>query len=770
MKILHVVHYFLPQCKGGTEVVTYSLSKTFQELGHQTAIFSREFRGARKNISFQGNFYENLQTFRVYSNQYRSLFGLGTYKNKKIDRLFSAVLDRFLPDVVHFHHLIDLSLDTIDECKKRDIPAFLTLHDFWLMCPQIQRYNNVTGKNCHEINYRECPNCIKLGIKHMFLERRRNAIKKKLGCLSRGNLLLIDRCLMLMEKTRPINVRWLIKREQYIKSKLSYFEKIFAPTPFLYDEFKKWGAPNLVFSEDAIETRLFENFKKDRNLEREIRFAFIGTLVPMKGVHVLIKAFNNIKEENIFLDIYGDRKIAAEYSIKLENLIKNKNIKFTGTFEINQVAEVFRRFDVLVVPALWYENAPLVIRNAILAKTPVIATDVGGMNFLIKDGENGLTCSLGDEKDLQEKIEKIIKNPRLIEIFSKNMPVIKNVVENVKELEEYYLQALQKRNRPPQTTTYPALDKYKYKVSIVIPTFNGADSLEDVITMIKKQTVDFSYEIVFVDSGSTDGTLEIIKKYNMAYYSISGKDFNHGLTRNFGISKTSGEIIVVLTQDTIPKDENWLRNIVKYYDDKDVAGVYVKQVPHNDCDYITAKRINESFIGRDKTIVNRISSFQEYANLSPFQKYLISNFDNVCGSFRRRFWEMNPYQKIDFGEDLRLGIDIILAGKKIVYSPDAQVIHSHNRDVIYVYKRCYLSHMRVIESYDLAVAPNKKVLLTTIKNLIKKDLKYIWRLQISFWKRVSLTFFLFSLDVITNTAAYNAFRDFQKGKIKSYKI
>jgi rhamnosyltransferase len=916
MKILQVVHHFFPNTiKAGTEIVTYNLSKQFQENGHQTAVFYSEFGGARKNFSVQGNFFENLQTFRVYNDQSQSMFGLVAYNNKKIDRHFSAYLDRWSPDIVHFHHLIDLSFGMIDECKKRNIPVFLTLHDFWLMCPQIQRYNSSREEVCHEINHQDCVNCIN----HKLVDLRRQRFKRIVGKLLRKkNIILndkdvhffalnskgakqlgpanyisvdgtenknyiymhpdskmifkgikfeksdkikfklaissdvvkrisgivrfkilldqeiifdkqldtkklhecpdfeiyitgkgtkdvcletigikdiaycgtmwenirieknreeqtlpmesfIEKCFMLLGK-KAINVKWLTKRKLDIKSKLPQFEKIFAPTPFLYEEFKKWGTPNLVLSEDAIETKLFENFSKSRDLQKEIRFAFIGAPVPIKGLHVLIKAFNNIKAKNVFLDIYGDLNCVPEYGKKLVNMVKNENIKFVGTFEINQVAEVFKKFDVLVMPSLWFENAPLVLRNTILAKTPVIATDVGGMNYLIQDGKNGLTFPLGDEKHLQEQLEKIIQNPRLIETFSKHMPTIKNVKQSAKELEEYYLEALKRRNQLPQIRTCPGVEPYKFKVSIVIPTYNGAKFIEEVITMIKKQTGDFSYEIVFVDCGSTDETLEIIKKNKYTVFSIDKKDFNHGLTRNFGVSKTSGEIIVVLTQDAIPADENWLRNILKYYDDEDVAGVYVRQVPRDDCDYLTKKRINESFIGRDKVVVNQIDSYIEYANLSPFQKYAVTNFDDVCGSFRRKFWKKNPYQKMVFGEDIRFGIDIILSGKKIVYTHEAPVIHSHNRGVIYDYKRHYLSHLLFLDFFDLTMVPNSKVWFTATLSLIKKDLKYIWNLPLSFWEKISQTSFLVILNIVNNAAGYKAFRDFKIGKTKSYKI
>ncbi len=94
--------------------------------------------------------------------------------------------------------------------------------------------------------------------------------------------------------------------------------------------------------------------------------------------------------------------------------------------------------DVLVVPSMWYENMPLVINEAFLSKTPVIASDIGGIPELIRDGVDSILFKAGDIEDLRKKIEYVINNPDIIEKFKKNMPRVKSIEDNARETEKLY--------------------------------------------------------------------------------------------------------------------------------------------------------------------------------------------------------------------------------------------------------------------------------------------------------------------------------------------
>ena len=120
------------------------------------------------------------------------------------------------------------------------------------------------------------------------------------------------------------------------------------------------------------------------------RFGFIGQILEVKGVHTLIEAFQEVKfGRKTRLDIWGDYTINPSYTERLRDFIADsESIYLNGRFEQNKLLDVLSKIDVLVVPSLWYENAPLVIQEAFSANIPVIATNLGGMAEIITHGIN----------------------------------------------------------------------------------------------------------------------------------------------------------------------------------------------------------------------------------------------------------------------------------------------------------------------------------------------------------------------------------------------
>src|SRR5262245_53389271 len=98
-------------------------------------------------------------------------------------------------------------------------------------------------------------------------------------------------------------------------------------------------------------------------------------------------------------------------------------------------------------------------------------------------------------------------------------------------------------------------------VSIVLPTFNGAKTLPAVLDGISAQRVDFSTEVVAVDSSSTDGTADLLRRRADRLISIATEEFNHGLTRNLGVEHARGELVVMLVQDAVPASPRWLAEL-----------------------------------------------------------------------------------------------------------------------------------------------------------------------------------------------------------------
>jgi len=177
-------------------------------------------------------------------------------------------------------------------------------------------------------------------------------------------------------------------------------------------------------------------------------------------------------------------------------------------------------------------------------------------------------------------------------------------------------------------------------------------------------------------------TLEIIRRYPVKLYQIEEKDFNHGLTRNYGISKSSSKFIILLNHDAIPYNNNWMKKMIdNFKNDKGLAGAYSRHLPHADASIVTKVRVNRIFTSSGNRRESRINRIEDYNKLTPKEKHCFCNFESVSSCLRRDVWEKIPFPKSDFAEDLRWSKSVIAAGYKIVYEPDSVVYHSHDFSV-----------------------------------------------------------------------------------------
>lgn len=216
------------------------------------------------------------------------------------------------------------------------------------------------------------------------------------------------------------------------------------PSLFVRNTFLNFGIPQrkIIFLRHGFNLDYFKNTQKSGS--DKLRFAFIGNILPAKGVHILIEAFNRIKDKNVELKIYGDevsyKGMLEDYLGRIRKMAKNKNIIFMGRFENKNIGDVFREIDVLIVPSVWQENSPLVIQEAFAAKTAVIASNIGGIPELISDGVNGLLFETNSHDSLYGKMKFIIANPRVLEKFKVNIGPPKDIKQNAQETEAIYEQ------------------------------------------------------------------------------------------------------------------------------------------------------------------------------------------------------------------------------------------------------------------------------------------------------------------------------------------
>jgi rhamnosyltransferase len=245
------------------------------------------------------------------------------------------------------------------------------------------------------------------------------------------------------------------------------------------------------------------------------------------------------------------------------------------------------------------------------------------------------------------------------------------------------------------------------RVSVVIPTFNAGPGFEELLTRLDIQKGDFEVEIVVVDSGSTDGTEELAERYGAAVHHVPKAEFNHGATRDLGVSLSSGEYVALTVQDAVPLDDRWLDAMVEdLREDARVAAVYGRHVPRSDAGLLTRALVGNLAVASLERRRQEIQDMGRYLSLPPAQRRRAASFDNVSSCLRRIVWEEFPFGKADFAEDLRWGKKVVEAGYKIVYEPRSVVVHSHERGALYDLRRHYVDQLALDELFQARMVPN----------------------------------------------------------------
>jgi glycosyltransferase involved in cell wall biosynthesis len=449
VKILPVVHYFLPRHQAGTEIYTLELARALAQ-DNIVQIFTSE-DGVPKNARFEikDEFCEGLKVRSLVHPGPRDFHS--SYEDPEFDHAFGDMLDEYQPDVVHFQHLYRLSIGFIEEARRRGIPAVLTLADYWFLCPPIIMLRPgfelcpgpERGERCVS-----CPNAIgkfyagdvapfMIGVENLGnrIKAAGHAFKRHLP----PSWVSALRKLSGQAKTEAERRELLTTRFEAMRAALDKLDMILAPSQFLRQKMIEGGLvrPDKIIHSDYGFASL-PSLPLPREEHGIFRFGFIGTLVEHKGLHVAIQAMNRLADVNAELVIHGDEKIFPGYVRGLRRIAQNPAIRFAGRFEHNRIGEILSGLDALLVPSLWYENSPLTIHEAFLAGVPVITSDLGGMAELVQHGPSGLLFRTGDPEDMARAMKRMIFEPGLREKLKTGIPRVKTIEENVKELTEIY--------------------------------------------------------------------------------------------------------------------------------------------------------------------------------------------------------------------------------------------------------------------------------------------------------------------------------------------
>jgi rhamnosyltransferase len=222
-------------------------------------------------------------------------------------------------------------------------------------------------------------------------------------------------------------------------------------------------------------------------------------------------------------------------------------------------------------------------------------------------------------------------------------------------------------------------------------------------------------EVVAVDSSSTDGTADLLRRRASRVVGIARRDFDHGLARNLGIEQSRGDLIVLLVQDAVPASSRWLAELVApLMADARVAGTFARQRPRGRAPALTRYYLARWAASSDVARTVAVEDVAAFEALEPEAQLETCTFDNVCSCIRRTVWERYPFRATPIAEDLEWAREVLLAGYRLAYVPAAVVVHSHDRSARHEFVRTYRLHRRLYELFRLRTIPTAPALARSI--------------------------------------------------------
>ena len=262
-------------------------------------------------------------------------------------------------------------------------------------------------------------------------------------------------------------------------------------------------------------------------------------------------------------------------------------------------------------------------------------------------------------------------------------------------------------------------------ISILLLTHNGAETLPRVLESVRAQAVPFPIEVVAMDSGSRDGTAELLRSRTERVIEIREEEFNHGTTRNMGVEACRAPLVVLLVQDAEPASKDWLARLTAplMADEqaggaapggRPLAGAYARQIPRGDASGVVRSYLSRYLAASPAPRRQSCAGQEGFEALSPAARLAACTFDNVCSCIRRDVWKRHPFQAAPIAEDLAWAKEVMLAGYDLAYVPEAAVVHSHDRPAGYELRRAYLVHQQLRRLFGLASIPDRGRLARSI--------------------------------------------------------
>ena len=247
-------------------------------------------------------------------------------------------------------------------------------------------------------------------------------------------------------------------------------------------------------------------------------------------------------------------------------------------------------------------------------------------------------------------------------------------------------------------------------VTVALPVRNGGALLGEVLAAVRAQQVD--HELLVIDSGSTDGSVDLARRHGGRVIEIPHADFSHGGTRNRLMELATGDHVAFLTQDSVPAGPGWLAALLSGFAlAEDVALSFGPQLPRPDASPMVRRELRELF---ERFGGKRIDRGEGALGPATF-------FSSANGAVARWAWEQVPFRPVAYAEDQVLARDMLAAGMAKAYVPEAAVVHSHDLPPVQAFRRYFADFRALAEVNGLREPLTPRYIAARVRGDVAAD-------------------------------------------------
>ena len=380
MRLLFLCHSHPELQAGGTEIVARDLFRTLRAAGHDGVFLAGT--AAHQRPPSPGT---ALQTASdqpdevlLWSAGFDSFFLSQTDLHGTIPE-FVTLLRDLAPEVVHVHHTLQLGMEMLPLIRRVAPGAriVMTLHDFYPICASDGQMASPEGVLCQAASLDACRRC----------HPGRSATDFRLRGLQ-------------------------------VAGAFAAVDHFVAPSDFLRQRYVAWGLPadRISVVPNGMPTQAAAPHRASPDGRRD-RFAFFGHINRFKGATVALAASTRLTREGLAhgLALHGGTRYQSADVLQrfAEALAAAPDARHIGAFQRADQPRLIAAADWVVVPSIWWENAPLVVAEAFAHRRPVICADVGGMAEMVHDGVDGLHAAVGDPASFAAAMRRAVETTGL---------------------------------------------------------------------------------------------------------------------------------------------------------------------------------------------------------------------------------------------------------------------------------------------------------------------------------------------------------------------